>query len=202
MPARYSKKCLFCQNIMFQFCYAVLIVAHYLFMVGVPFLQREPIQALLNPPCKIFLQLVCWMMSHRLCKLEIVIHLPLKNSVFGCYSKHLLESMSLEGFLYRNRGARKLMGENLKVVWAKFSSLSLVVCICLQVQVQTGLEWKTRPKFCTVGLSLSMQKPWVAGHPFKRWLDLSSYTWQRKHVGSLPWKRDWGLVKRQWSDSI
>jgi hypothetical protein len=28
------------------------------------------------------------------------------------------------------RGARKLMGEILKVVWAKFSTLSLVVFVC------------------------------------------------------------------------
>jgi hypothetical protein len=48
--------------------------------------------------------------------------------------------------------------------------------IAWPVQVQTGLEWKTRPKFCPVCLSLSMQKPLLSGHSFKRWQDLPSST--------------------------
>ena len=31
------------------------------------------------------------------------------------------------------RGAQKLMGENLKVVWAEFSTLSLAVLLCVQL---------------------------------------------------------------------
>ncbi len=30
------------------------------------------------------------------------------------------------------RGARKLTGENLKVVWAEFSALSLAIFLCMQ----------------------------------------------------------------------
>jgi hypothetical protein len=49
MPARYSTICLFCQNIMFQFCYAVLIIAHYFFLkMGVPFLYEANSQRPFN----------------------------------------------------------------------------------------------------------------------------------------------------------
>jgi hypothetical protein len=48
--------------------------------------------------------------------------------------------------------------------------------IAWPVQVQTSLEWKTRPKFCPVSLSLSMQKPLLSGHSFERWQDLPSST--------------------------
>ncbi len=57
-------------------------------------------------------------------------------------------------------GAEKLTGENLKVVWAEFSTLSLVVfimnVISLSRHVRPHLELKTRPRFRPVSLSLSM----------------------------------------------
>ncbi len=58
------------------------------------------------------------------------------------------------------RGAQKLTGENLKVVWAKFSTLSLAVLQnvynSLPIQTWPSLDLKTRPRFCPVSLSLSM----------------------------------------------
>jgi hypothetical protein len=53
---------------------------------------------------------------------------------------------------------RKLMGENLRVVWAKFSTLILPVLqnVYNPWPVQTRLDLKTQPRFCPVSLSLSM----------------------------------------------
>jgi hypothetical protein len=53
------------------------------------------------------------------------------------------------------QGAQKLTGENLKVVWAKFSTLSeAVFAMCViarQSQARPHLEMKTRPRFnCVV----------------------------------------------------
>jgi hypothetical protein len=53
-----------------------------------------------------------------------------------------------------NRGAQKLMGENLKLVWAEFSTLSwavLKMCTKLMyVDARTRLWLKTRARFCPV----------------------------------------------------
>jgi hypothetical protein len=57
------------------------------------------------------------------------------------------------------RGARKLTGENLKVVWAKFSTLSWAVFIMSAIarygSTRNHLKLKTRPRFCPVSISLS-----------------------------------------------
>ncbi len=53
------------------------------------------------------------------------------------------------------------MGETLKLVWAEFSTLSqadfIMSPIALHAQACSHLELKTRPRFCLVSLSLSMQ---------------------------------------------
>ncbi len=58
------------------------------------------------------------------------------------------------------RGARYLMRENLKVVWAEFSTLSLAVWLVLHGKclpyLRHILEWKTRPRLHPVSSSLSM----------------------------------------------
>jgi hypothetical protein len=60
----------------------------------------------------------------------------------------------------RDRGVRKLTGENLEVVWAKFSNFKLgclvVYAIAQRMQARPSLELKARPRFCPVRLSLSM----------------------------------------------
>ncbi len=54
------------------------------------------------------------------------------------------------------------MGENFKVVCAKFSTLSQVVfvmsVIARHTQARACLDLKTRPRFCPVSLSLSIRK--------------------------------------------
>jgi hypothetical protein len=59
-----------------------------------------------------------------------------------------------------DRGARKLIGENLKVVWAELSTLSSVVLqngyIAWPVQIRPSLDLKSLPRFRRVSLSLSM----------------------------------------------
>ncbi len=56
-------------------------------------------------------------------------------------------------------GVQKLMGDNLKVVLAKFSTLNLGCFIMYanerHIQARPGLELKTWPRFCPVSLSLS-----------------------------------------------
>ncbi len=52
------------------------------------------------------------------------------------------------------------MGDNLKVVWFEFTTLSQAVCV-VSVITQHGqagphLELKTRPKFCAVFSSLAI----------------------------------------------
>jgi hypothetical protein len=60
------------------------------------------------------------------------------------------------------RGAQKLTGENLKVVWAEFSTLSQAVLQNVYnsrpVQTRPSLDLKTRPTICPVSLSLSMPR--------------------------------------------
>jgi hypothetical protein len=52
------------------------------------------------------------------------------------------------------------MGENLKVVWAEFSTLSWAVLQNVHntspIQTRPSLDLKTRPRFHPVSLSLSM----------------------------------------------
>ncbi len=59
------------------------------------------------------------------------------------------------------RGAKKLTGENLKVVWAKFSTLSQAVFVLREIvqqrQARPRLELKTQPRFYSVIPSLSMK---------------------------------------------
>ncbi len=59
-----------------------------------------------------------------------------------------------------HRGARKLTGENLKVVWAEFSTLVGPFCyVCNYMAYREAclsLELQTRPRFRPVSLSLSM----------------------------------------------
>ncbi len=59
-----------------------------------------------------------------------------------------------------HRGVRYLMGENLKVVWAEFSTVNEVVSpngsICAWQHMSIAytrqlLEMKTQPRFCPVG---------------------------------------------------
>jgi hypothetical protein len=58
----------------------------------------------------------------------------------------------------RQLGAQKLTGENLKVVWAKFSTLSLAVFVMSIIawyrQTRSYLKLKTQPRFCPVIISL------------------------------------------------
>ncbi len=58
------------------------------------------------------------------------------------------------------QGALKLSGENLKVVWAKFSTLSYAVLQNVYnswpIQTRLSLDLKTRPRFCPVSSSLSI----------------------------------------------
>jgi hypothetical protein len=58
------------------------------------------------------------------------------------------------------QGALKLSEENLKVVWTKFSTLSLAVLQNVYnswpVQTRLSLDLKTRPRFCPVSSSLSI----------------------------------------------
>jgi hypothetical protein len=58
-------------------------------------------------------------------------------------------------------GAQKLAGENLKVIWAKFSTLSWSVfdmsVIAWHLKARPLLELKIRHRFCPVWFSLSMQ---------------------------------------------
>ncbi len=53
---------------------------------------------------------------------------------------------------------QKLMGENIKVVWAKFSTLSWAVfgmhVIAWHTHACPHLELKTQPRFCLVSLRL------------------------------------------------
>ncbi len=62
-----------------------------------------------------------------------------------------------------NLGVQKLMGENLKVVWAKFSTLSWAVLIISATawyrQKRQHFKLKTQLRFCPVNLSLSMEQP-------------------------------------------
>jgi hypothetical protein len=55
---------------------------------------------------------------------------------------------------------QKLTGENLKVIWAKFSSLILAVLVSSVIawyrQARPHLELKTWPRFCPVSLSFSV----------------------------------------------
>ncbi len=57
-------------------------------------------------------------------------------------------------------GARKVTGDNLKVVWAEFSTLSLAVLQNVYnpwpVQTRLSLDLKTRSRFRSVSLSLPM----------------------------------------------
>ncbi len=57
------------------------------------------------------------------------------------------------------RGAGKLTRDNLKVVWAKFSTLSLAVIVMIviprHIQAIPHLELKAWPRFRPVHLSLS-----------------------------------------------
>ena len=52
------------------------------------------------------------------------------------------------------------MGDNLKAVVVKFSTLSLAVFVVIVIifyrQVHPHLELETKPRFCPVGLSLTM----------------------------------------------
>jgi hypothetical protein len=64
-----------------------------------------------------------------------------------------------------NRVMRKLTGENLKVVLAEFSNLSLAVFV---MSVITKYRWtrphlklKTQPRFCPVSLSSSMSQSFL-----------------------------------------
>ncbi len=58
------------------------------------------------------------------------------------------------------QGAQKLMGDNLKVVWAEFSTSSWAVLQNVYnlwpIQTQLSQELNTRPRFHHVSLSLSM----------------------------------------------
>ncbi len=58
------------------------------------------------------------------------------------------------------RGVQKPTGENLKVVWAECSTLSLAVLVMSVTaryrQTRSHLKFKTRPRYCPVSLSLSM----------------------------------------------
>ncbi len=58
------------------------------------------------------------------------------------------------------RGARYLMGENLKVVWAKFSTISQVVLLYCAVSAWHDMQplprLKTRTRVCPVSKSLSI----------------------------------------------
>jgi hypothetical protein len=53
-----------------------------------------------------------------------------------------------------SRGARQLKGENLKVVWAEFSTLSwailLFIAHIMSIYARPCLELKTEPRFCPV----------------------------------------------------
>ncbi len=57
-----------------------------------------------------------------------------------------------------SHGARKRTGENLKVVWAEFSTLSLAVLVMSVTaryrQACPHLNLKTRPRFCPVSSGL------------------------------------------------
>ena len=57
-------------------------------------------------------------------------------------------------------GVQKLMKENLKVVWVKFSTLSLAVfgydCNYMECTSMPSLKLKTRPRIYLASLSLSM----------------------------------------------
>jgi hypothetical protein len=59
-----------------------------------------------------------------------------------------------------DRGARKLRRENLKVVWAEFSTLSKAVLQNVYnlwaIQTRLSLDLKTRPRYRPYSLSLSM----------------------------------------------
>ncbi len=59
-----------------------------------------------------------------------------------------------------SRGARKLMGENLKVVLDEFSTLSWAVLYnaytSWPIQTRPSLELKNQLRFCPVSLSLSI----------------------------------------------
>jgi hypothetical protein len=54
-------------------------------------------------------------------------------------------------------GAQKRMGENLKVVWAEFSSCKfgcfITYAIAQHTQARSSLELKTWPKFCPISIS-------------------------------------------------
>jgi hypothetical protein len=59
--------------------------------------------------------------------------------------------------------SEKANGENLRVFWAEFSTLSQTVfvmsVITRHAQICSHLELKTRPSFCPLGLSLSKVEP-------------------------------------------
>jgi hypothetical protein len=65
------------------------------------------------------------------------------------------------------QGARKLTGENLKVIWAEFSTLTLIVSQNVYnlwpIQTPPSLDLKTRTRLCPVSLSLSMDKLKLTG---------------------------------------
>jgi hypothetical protein len=75
------------------------------------------------------------------------------------YSKKTLFCVNM--FLQRLRGGvLTLTGDNLKVVWAEFSTLSWAVFVLNEIawpgQVRPHLELKTLPNFCPVSSSLFM----------------------------------------------
>ncbi len=71
----------------------------------------------------------------------------------GCQTNIKAFSLKCEGL----RGARKLTGENLKVVLAEFSTLSLAVFVMSAITLhRQHLEVKPRPKPSPDNLSLSM----------------------------------------------
>ncbi len=61
-----------------------------------------------------------------------------------------------------DQGAQKLTGENLKVAWAEFSTLSMPVfamsVIARHGQARPHLELKTQVRFCPVGSRLFMHR--------------------------------------------
>ncbi len=61
------------------------------------------------------------------------------------------------------------MGDNLKAVWAEFSTLSLAVFVIsvneCHTQARPRLELKICSTFCPVSLSLSMDKFYLVSSP-------------------------------------
>ncbi len=54
------------------------------------------------------------------------------KNVNSCFNTNIY-SYWWSKLLSHTRGARKLTGENLKVVWAEFSTLSLAILLCMQL---------------------------------------------------------------------